>query len=421
MRDVEHRWGEQDISACEFAKVASYIERHETDVRSLLRKLATSSACTGEIAATIAMLRHAEEKQAEHLSGSSQPQTLAVFLPGNTVLYAMALYAIVPSRLVGNVIVRPGDSSRKVVQGIAELLRPVIPRHISVWEGSRESFKSFVTRASASVFCGSPKAGMSLARKLPLPHVFMFLGGGANPFVVTKSSDVSRAVQYAVLERTTNGGADCLCPDVFLVHESIREHFLGLLSESILALRAGPLDDPETVLSPIANPAALSRTARFLNRFRDNIMQGGRIDPSIGRVEPTIVVRDARSPISAPEFYSPVWNVVTYQNSQELSAWVNGHPLVSRAQGITVFGANPIPFSKAYTLMSHNCGLLDVEDGNVPFGGWCSSSSFVVKRGKRYHRPVLVAKELVQSQKEECDSASWITDFRKRKLPNPIH
>jgi aldehyde dehydrogenase (NAD+) len=363
---------------------------------AILRQIATAEAARHEIDLTIKLLREASTKQASFLRSDTIYSSLVAILPGNMLLYSLAMYALVPAVLVGELIARYGESVKPTAVELWAFLRAVSPKNVTFWNGSKESLINVAQTAPAMVFCGSLGTANRLLGKLNPHTLFLDLGSGVNPFVVTASANVEAAAEIACTERVFNTGCDCLCPDIFLVEESVLNSFISELSERVRALPKGALNDDTTRVCPIRNEAGVRRSNRFIKKFQTRIVFGGACDVRSGVIDPTIIVHAAGDFHEPPEFFSPIWNVVPYRSEQELSDVIADPVMLARANAISIFGKYNGNVPTMYSVIAANTSLQQMEDGNAPFGGFGGGVSFAAINGVRYNHPILVARELVQ-------------------------
>ncbi|WGP08201.1 aldehyde dehydrogenase [Streptomyces sp. SH5] len=73
---------------------------------------------------------------------------------------------------------------------------------------------------------------------------------GNDALVVWRDADLAGAVQ-AALERYLGSGQLCLAPKFALVHPDVADEFTRRLHQEVMALRVGPPEDPDVVLTPV--------------------------------------------------------------------------------------------------------------------------------------------------------------------------
>ena len=109
-------------------------------------------------------------------------------------------------------------------------------------------------------FTGSTEVGRILMRGAAtnLPRLSLELGGHA-PMIVFEDASVDRAVEIAMAAKFRNGGQTCICPNRFLIHRSLHDEFVSKLASRSAALTSGHGHDPEVVLGPMIDDAAIEK------------------------------------------------------------------------------------------------------------------------------------------------------------------
>ncbi len=167
------------------------------------------------------------------------------------------------------------------------------------------------------------------------------------------------------------------------------------MCQRVGALPSGDLDDDDVEICESTNAPAHERTLAFLDAHRDRVVMGGRPDARGHVLEPTVILHGDEAVHDPPEFFGPIWNVQRCRSLGDIRDILARPAMVRRAQGVTIFGGYPYPLPSAYSLVARDRGLFDVEDGNQPFGGWSTESSYVRYEGVIYEHPVLVSRELL--------------------------
>jgi acyl-CoA reductase-like NAD-dependent aldehyde dehydrogenase len=378
------------------AALAECVSDNRSRLYPLLRQCSTAHAAMYELDVTLRTLSEASDRLAAYLEHDDVCPSLAVILPGNMLLYSLALYAFIPAPLCRRVVVRAGSTTASIVGAICEVLKPAMPPNVELFEGSRRAFGRLEARSDALVFCGRYETGEKLRHGLGDGTLFIFMGSGINPFVVTASASLDKAADVAVRQRAFNGGRDCLCPDVYLVEASVADAFVRRLRDRVCELKLGPLSDDgaDVCIEGGVNGRALERCRTFLDHHRECVVYGdGARDDAA--TKPTIVVHRHEWSERPPEFFAPVWNVAVAPSMEAIRDTLETPTFIRHAHAVTIFGNYSYPLPRAYGLVARDEDVFAVEDGNCAFGGWDADSSFVVHGGRVHRHPVLVPRELV--------------------------
>ena len=109
------------------------------------------------------------------------------------------------------------------------------------------------SRVRAATLTGSAAAGRavaSVAGHALKPTVLEL--GGADPFIVMPSADLSDAVQAAVTGRTINNGQSCIAAKRFIVHSDVYDEFTDRFVSAFKNLNVGDPTSDATDIGPLA-------------------------------------------------------------------------------------------------------------------------------------------------------------------------
>jgi succinate-semialdehyde dehydrogenase / glutarate-semialdehyde dehydrogenase len=126
---------------------------------------------------------------------------------------------------------------------------------------------------SAVVFTGSTKTGEAIASSIGLKKRVLELGGNG-PLIVRGDADLERAADAAILGCYYLAGQCCTAAERLLVHESVREAFIGHLTDRAGRLRVGDPLDEATDMGPLCNAGVLARTREHVD---DAVASGAKV------------------------------------------------------------------------------------------------------------------------------------------------
>ena len=109
------------------------------------------------------------------------------------------------------------------------------------------------SRVRAATLTGSDAAGRAVASAAghSLKPTVLELGG-ADPFIVMPSADLSDAVQAAVMGRTINNGQSCIAAKRFIVHSDVYDEFTDRFVAAFEELTVGDPMLDTTDIGPLA-------------------------------------------------------------------------------------------------------------------------------------------------------------------------
>ncbi|AFY79366.1 NAD-dependent aldehyde dehydrogenase [Pleurocapsa sp. PCC 7327] len=216
-------------------------------------------------------------------------------------------------------------------------------------------------RVKAATLTGSEPAGMSLATAAgkQIKKTVLELGG-SDPFIVTESADLEKAVTTAVTARMLNNGQSCIAAKRFIVLETVADEFEKRLLAEYQALKIGDPMDENTDIGPLATPKILSdldRQVQEATASGGKILIGGKpLSDRPGNFYPPTIVANlpADCAIAKEEFFGPVALLFRVANLDEAieianstsfglgaSAWTNDpqerERLINEIEAGTVF------------------------------------------------------------------------------------
>lgn len=229
---------------------------------------------------------------------------------GDTVVWKPSEYAPLSSAMLAEVFHEAGfpPGTVNMVTGEGEVGHAVVA-HPGV---------------SAVVFTGSTKTGEAIASSIGLKKRVLELGGNG-PLIVRGDADLERAADAAILGCYYLAGQCCTAAERLLVHESVREAFIGHLTDRAGRLRVGdPLDDA-TDMGPLCNAGVLARTREHVDEAVASgakVVLGGTTNglyfaPTVlDRVTPEML-------IAREETFGPVAPVMSFATDDEAIATAN--------------------------------------------------------------------------------------------------
>jgi aldehyde dehydrogenase (NAD+) len=373
--------------------VAEILVNRREEILQILFESSNHKTAVGEIEVALAALAGAERE----VAGFRPPRLdqLAVLMPSNIPLYSYVLYLLIPSLYTERLVFRPSGRIASQTERLHKLLGeahglPVELRQV----GQREFLENDVAASQVLVFTGTFENAEQIRPQLRKDQLFLYFGQGVNPFVVGPGADVGDAVDGAIRARMLNSGQDCFGPDVYFVHTSVSSQFCNLLSRRVRSLKHGRYEDPTADYGSMYYLDAFEDALSHLMDNRPFILVGGRADLTEGHLTPTVLVRPVESSSKPPELFAPIFNVVPYTDRDWLHRTLRHQYFEERAMAATVYGAEPelIELLRQRHTVSINATVVDVENGNEPFGGRGVRANYAAVGGARHTEPLLISK-----------------------------
>lgn len=370
------------------------IEKERKTFIEILTRLSTWKAAQDEVDHAIETLSGAPYELRE-LKGR-KVNTLVAYLPPNVILFSYVLYVAIPSAICEHVNFRPSVRAREesfaIHQEVMRLLK--LPAEMSY--SSRSVFwANYTSHADVVVFTGRCQNVDEIESRIPPNQLFLFLGSGVNPFIVGQNADIEKAARDGANIRLSNSGQDCLCPDLFLIHEDVRDRFIDRLKVELDNKVYGDRRDPSTDYSNLSYPDVTEFCTEYLDRRRQDIIYGGEVNVLNRLVKPTILMQPIATIAELPEFFAPIFNIATYHDADQILNLVNSDIYRNKAMGAMLYGANDLAsiFEKKHRI-TFDQTLFEINHGNLPFGGWDKCASHIRYQDKVKCQPVLISEAI---------------------------
>lgn len=202
--------------------------------------------------------------------------------------------------------------------------------------------------------------------------------------------------------RIFNSGQDCAAPNVVFIDQKIYKKFIDKLLLSLNEIKIGSYMNRNVEIGKLINCEQISVVSNFLYRNRKKIKYGGVINFKEKIIHPTIMEMNFSDNHEFIEFFSPIFNMVSYKSNLELKNYLDSKEYKDYAMYISLFGKSEL-FKKNnfLSIILENKSIEDVEDGNSPYGGYGKKSNFIYHKGKVFSRPILISKEIRKFLKEK--------------------
>lgn len=385
-------------------KIRNFIADNRHRFLELLTQIATYRSAESEIQSTINALDGAFDEVEKHRP--PRVESMAVFMPSNVILYSYALYLLIPSLYTNRISFRSSSHVLEQMKELHQLISSVVDLPIEMKIASqREFMQETVLQSKVVVFTGTYKNAEKIKLQLKKDQLYMFFGQGINPFIIGKEAHLEKAVNDIVDIRLFNSGQDCMGPDMLFVHESVCKEFLALLEEKLGSLTFGLRTDANADYSPIYYTDILTEIGEYLKNHQGNILYGGTIDYRTSTIHPTILKSHIKDGLRPIEFFSPIFNVIEYEDEQQLKDLLDISFYRERSMGASVYGCpSMIEFLKKKHTVTVECTMGDVENGNEPFGGYGAMANYIVYQGKMETRPILISEVVASYLSQEKQS-----------------
>lgn len=286
--------------------------------------------------------------------------------------------SIAPALALGNAVVLKPDPRTTVSGGLffaAALEAAGLPVGLfNVVPGGAEVGSALVEEPRIPVisFTGSTPAGRMIGARGGelLKRVHLELGGN-NALVVLEDADVEAAASAGAWGSFLHQGQICMSTGRHIVHESLYDRYVELLSEKASRLPAGP-PSSGAPLGPIIDAVQRDKVHAIVS---DSVANGARLSAG-GTYDSLFYAPTVLSDVTvehrafAEEIFGPVAPVIKFSTEDELVRIVNSSPF---GLSLGILTSNPYRALELAERMP--TGILHINDQTVddeaqaPFGG----------------------------------------------------
>lgn len=397
------------------------IDAHRKELINELLKYESFETANDEIWRSLNCLENIS-KELENLS-SAKVNLMCTIFPVNLPLYSLVIFAIVPGFMADELIIRPPVLARETVKKISKIidLEAVMP-NIKFVELEREMFtEAYISIADVVLFTGRYDNAKLVHSACP-DALFIYNGAGVNPIVITQSAELKLAVEKTVEMKIFNSGQDCAGADLILVNEKIEKEFISALLEQLRTIKIGDYADKNVRVGSLVKADHLLMIKDFFKQHSPSLIYGGKIDMGKKTVYPTVIIENIHKieNFKMIEFFSPIFYILVYHNTEDLSRYFNQNSYSDFAMYVSIFGDRSIEQVIPNSVILENKIINDVERGNNPYGGYGKKANYVSHTGACNSYPVLISKEIanyakaaeVNNRKPDSKTSATIKEIR---------
>jgi len=291
----------------------------------------------------------------------------------------LGMRVVAPALALGNAVVLKPDPQTPVCGGamFAAIFKEAgLPDGLlQIVLGGADVGEALVTDPNVNVvsFTGSTAAGRrvgELAGRL-LKKVSLELGGN-NALVILDDADIEAAASAGAYSSFQFQGQVCFAVGRHIVHRSVAERYVELLSEKARRLRTGDPYREDVDLGPIVNERQLARVDGIVRRSVEGgarLVEGGTHEGLFYR--PTVLAEvTTELPAWTDEIFGPVAPVIRFDSDEEAVALAN-----ASEYGLAA-GVYSSSISRGLAIANRiRAGMVHVNDQTIndeaiiPFGG----------------------------------------------------
>ncbi len=252
---------------------------------------------------------------------------IGMISPWNYPFY-LGVGDVLPALLAGNGVVSKADSQTPLtlLWTLALLREAGLPSDIWQVVVGRGSVVGAALMDTTDYVCftGSTRTGRLVAERTGRRLIGASLElGGKNPAIICSDADLVAAAQGTVLGAFTNSGQMCIHLERVYVDRKVYKHYVGLLVESVKALKLGQTYDYNTDMGCLVSAEQLAvveaHVADAVSKGA-RVLVGGTRRADIGPLvyEPTLLEGvTAEMSIYSEETFGPVLSVYSVDSEEE--------------------------------------------------------------------------------------------------------
>lgn len=266
-------------------------------------------------------------------------------------------------------MLKPSPYVPHVSAVLVQLIQSSFPEeYVGIVEGHREVNQMLLNeRWDTIFFTGSPDLGkkvMEAAAKYLTPVVLEL--GGKSPCIIDKTANLKVAAKRVAWGKLLNAGQTCIAPDYLLVHQEIKDEFLGLLAKEFDHLLGKNPQEAKHFVR-IVSDKAFARLSGYLQDGK--IHYGGKMDAKERFFSPTLLTDVAPdAPVMQEEIFGPIFPVMTFAGTDEAVEFVTGR---EKPLALYYFGTDG-DYVLRHTSAGGTCindTIMHIVNNRIPFGG----------------------------------------------------
>jgi gamma-glutamyl-gamma-aminobutyraldehyde dehydrogenase len=303
----------------------------------------------------------------------------------------MAAWKLGPALAAGNsVVLKPSERSPLTALRLAELaveagLPPGVFNAVPGFGPEAGEALALHMDVDAIGFTGSTRTGrrmLEYSGRSNLKRVYNELGGKSAFVVFDDFADLGRAARTVAGSMFFNQGESCNAPSRVLVHESVADEFVRIVTaEAALYQPADPLD-ARTVMGALVDDTQMNTVMGYIQAGQDEgarLAAGGqRVMGDTGGyyVQPTVFDGVSNGmKIAREEIFGPVMGIIRFRTESEAVQLANNssYGLQASVWSDNINRAHRV--ARALRAGTVHVNQYDEDDITVPFGGFKQSGN----------------------------------------------
>jgi aldehyde dehydrogenase (NAD+) len=287
-------------------------------------------------------------------------------------------WKVFPSFLSGNVsILKPSPHTAASAQLFYECFAKdeTYPNTLFIAHGDAQTGK-MLSELDLDLFSftGSFEAGIKIQKNIAhLMRKNIFELGGNNCFILTKSADLGRSIDYVLNSAFSNAGQRCAAASRLLIAEEVYSDVIKLLTDKLSLITLGTND--QDLHGPVIDEPSMVKVEKYLEVCKSKglkVTQFGESKKKIGYfVQPTLVEGFLDNlELTVDEIFAPVLRIIRFSSNNEAISIANntGYNLTAAVWTSDLNESNYFASKLSSGLININ-GPTHGSEFQFPFGG----------------------------------------------------
>ena len=278
-------------------------------------------------------------------------------------------------------MIKPSEFTPATSSLITEIVSSAFdPNELTVFNGGPEVGQAFSTLPfDHLIFTGATSVArhiMAAAAENLVPVTLEL--GGKSPVIITRSADMSEAVQRIMTGKMLNAGQVCIAPDYLMVPEEALEQVIDEATNIVEQMYPTILANKD--YTAMVNDRHYQRISKNLADAEERGIRTVTINPAdedfsdnpTQKIAPTLVINpDDDALCMQDEIFGPILPIKTYENFEDTISYINAHP---RPLAAYFFGKDKAEEQRFLTGttsggVSINDVMFHMLQKDIPFGG----------------------------------------------------
>ncbi len=244
---------------------------------------------------------------------------------------ALAIKPLISAIAAGNVaMLKPSELTPHTSRFLKKMINDLFAEEeVAVFEGDVEVATELLKLPFNHIFfTGAPTIGKIVMRAAAdhLASVTLELGG-KSPNIIDETADIQKAAEMTAWSKGLNNGQTCIAVDYVMIHASKIDEFITSYRAALQKMYSEGAEKSDSY-ARIVNNRHFNRLKGYLDDAIDkgaSVVVGGKTLSEQNYVEPTLLTNVSdEMKIMQDEIFGPLLPVLTYQNKEEVIAYVNG-------------------------------------------------------------------------------------------------